>query len=249
MLWNLFDAASKVQLNKMKIIFFLFFIGVFISCDTKQQAAKRGNPASHIAAAVAPSTLNYDSCKKEIFLLKQKNKTGWGKLSPLQKEKLFVAATTETIVPSWIGTAWDFNGTTEIPQKGTIACGYFVTTVLRDAGLPIARIKLAQCASEQLITALIQPKYIERFSNVAIDIFIQSVQKQGYGLYIVGLDNHVGFIYNDGNEIYFIHSTFVGTRNVQKEKAADSWVLSQSKYKVLGKLSADERVLEKWIGM
>ena len=110
-----------------------------------------------------------------------------------------------------------------------------------------ARIKLAQCASEQMITTLIQPKYIRRFSNVDIAVFIQAIQQQGYGLYIVGLDNHTGFIYNDNSQVYFIHSTFVGTRNVQKENAAASWVLKQSKYKVLGKLSADEKMLERWI--
>jgi hypothetical protein len=77
--------------------------------------------------------------------------------------------------------------------------------------------------------------------------FINTVTTQGYGIYIVGLDNHTGFIYNDGTDIYFIHSTFVGTRNVQKEKAAESRVLQQSKYKVLGKLSGDEKVLENWM--
>jgi hypothetical protein len=76
---------------------------------------------------------------------------------------------------------------------------------------------------------------------------MQSIKEQGYGLYIVGLDNHTGFIYNDGNEINFIHSTFIGTRNVQKENAATSWILEKSKYKVLAKLSADEKVLERWI--
>jgi hypothetical protein len=98
-----------------------------------------------------------------------------------------------------------------------------------------------------MITTLIQPKYIQRFSHTAMGNFITAVQQQGYGLYIVGLDNHTGFIYNDGREIYFIHSTFVGTRNVQQEKAAASWVLQQSKYKVLGKISADEKVLERWM--
>jgi hypothetical protein len=84
---------------------------------------------------------------------------------------------------------------------------------------------------------------------VPLEDFVAAVQQQGYGLYLVGLDNHTGFICNDGSEIYFIHSTFVGTRNVQKEKAAASWVLRQSKYKVLGKLSADEKVLERWMRM
>jgi hypothetical protein len=226
----------------MKIITCSLLI-LFFSCE------ERVKPLPHHSVPVVTAILNYDSCKKEIILLKQKNKAGWNKLSIQQKEKLFTAATVETIIPCWIGTPWDFNGTTETPQQGKIACGYFVTTVLRDAGLPIARIKLAQCASEQLVTALIQPKYIHRFSNVANDNFIQAVQQQGFGLFIVGLDNHVGFIYNDGTEIYFIHSTFVGTRNVQKEKAAASSVLRQSKYKVLGKISADEGILNKWIAV
>lgn len=151
------------------------------------------------------------------------------------------------LFPPGIGTAWDFNGTTETPQKGAIACGYFVTTVLRDAGLRIARTQLAQCASEKLITTLIQPRFIHRYSNIGIAAFIHAVQQQGYGLYIVGLDNHVGFIFNDGATVYFIHSTFVGTRNVQKEKAISSGVLAQSRYKVLGKLSADESTLNKWM--
>ena len=198
-------------------------------------------------AAFGHVKLNYDSCKKDILLTKQKNKNVWGKLSKQQREKIFTISVAETIIPNWIGTGWHFNGISQTPQKGTIACGYFVTTVLRDAGLNIARIKLAQCPSEQMMLSLIQPKYVQRFSNIAMANFIQNIQQQGYGLYIVGLDNHTGFIYNDGTEIYFIHSTVVGTRNVQKEKAAASWVLQQSKYKVLGKISADENVLARWI--
>lgn len=77
--------------------------------------------------------------------------------------------------------------------------------------------------------------------------FAAAVKQMGYGLYIVGLDNHTGFIYNDGIKIFFIHSTFVGTKNVQWEEAEKSWVLSSSKYKVLGKISEDERMLAKWI--
>jgi hypothetical protein len=217
---------------------------LFAACNKKEKQTK---PVSYSQIATAIAALNYDSCKKEISLLKQKNKTNWAILTKPQKEKLFTNAVIKNIVPAWIGTAWDFNGISQTPQKGSIACGYFVTTVLRDAGLNLARVKLAQCASEQMITTLVQPKYIQRFSHLPITDFIAAVQKQGNGLYIVGLDNHTGFIYNDGSEIYFVDSTFVGTRNVQQEKAAASWVLQQSKYKVLGKISADEKVLERWM--
>lgn len=192
-------------------------------------------------------TLNYDSCKKAILQIKEKNSANWQALSKATKEKIFTKAVAETIIPSWIGTEWSFNGVSEQPQQGSIACGYFVTTVLRDAGLVLARTKLAQCASEQMIVSLIQPKYVQRFSNALMENFIAAIEQQGYGLYIVGLDNHTGFIYNDGTLIYFIHSTFVGTRSVQKEPAAGSIVLRSSKYRVIGKLSADEKVLERWM--
>ena len=228
----------------MKLTLLLAFLATLTNCTLKENRVpveKQKPPATAI------TIINYDSCKKEIPLIKQKQKTVWGKISKPEKEKIFTKAVTETIIPAWIGTAWNFNGTSEKPQQGSIACGYFVTTILRDAGLNLARIKLAQCASEQMIISLIQPKYIHRFSNITIEEFLQSIQDQGYGLYIVGLDNHTGFIYNDGKDIYFIHSTFVGTRNVQKEKAASSIILKQSKYKVIGKISADELVLQRWI--
>jgi hypothetical protein len=228
----------------MRSVIFTLALLSICGCASKEKHPKQIVATKHV---VATATINYDSCKAAIRLNKQKQKIQWQQLSKTAKEKIFTSAVTETIVPAWIGTAWDFNGITEKPQQGKIACGYFVTTVLRDAGLPIALAKLAQCASEQMITTLIQSKYITHFRNSTIEDFMQSVKSQGYGLYIVGLDNHTGFIYNDGNDIYFIHSTFIGTRNVQKDIAATNPILKQSKYKVLGKISGDEKVLERWI--
>ena len=228
----------------MKPALALLFLISLTNCSQKENNNIR---PVQVYTPPAITAINYDSCKKAILISKQKQKTGWQHISKPEKEKIFTKTVAETIIPGWIGTSWDFNGTSEKPQKGSIACGYFVTTVLRDAGLSLARIKLAQCASEQMIVSLVQSKYIHRFSNVTMDFFIQSIKEQGYGLYIVGLDNHTGFIYNDGKEIYFIHSTFIGTRNVQKENAAASWILEKSKYKVLGKISADEKVLERWM--
>ena len=223
----------------MRSIFLSILLVLFISCDqTKKQEA---------AATVHLTKINYDSCKIAVGIIKRNNKAAWTKFSLKQKERLFAKIVVETIIPGWIGTTWNFNGTTQTPQQGGIACGYFVTTVLRDAGLNLARVKLSQCASEQMILALVQPKYVQRFRNVTMDKFMGPIIQQGFGLYVVGLDNHTGFIYNDGEEIYFIHSSYVGTGAVQKDKAATNWILEKSKYKVLGKISADEKVLERWM--
>lgn len=224
---------------------FIYLAFLLSSCYSKDKTAF----SNHIIAANASkaSVINYDSCKKAISIIKRQQKSKWSSLSKLEKEKTFAHAVTKTIAPAWLGTKWDFNGITEIPQKGKIACGYFVTTVLRDAGLPIERVKLAQCASEKLVTTLTQEKYIKRFSQVDMDDFMAYLKLNGFGLYIIGLDNHTGFIFNDGLDIWFIHSSILGTRDVQKEKAATSSILQKSKYRVVGKISEDELLLDKWI--
>ena len=43
----------------------------------------------------------------------------------------------DEIFSAWIGTRWDFDGTSQTPREGRIACGYFVSTVLRDAGFDV----------------------------------------------------------------------------------------------------------------
>ncbi|MFZ4797639.1 MAG: hypothetical protein ACOYMA_09105 [Bacteroidia bacterium] len=44
----------------------------------------------------------------------------------------------------WYGTSWSFYGQTRIPKFGSIACGYFVTTILYDAGFDIPRVEWAK---------------------------------------------------------------------------------------------------------
>lgn len=165
----------------------------------------------------------------------------------VKAEKLFVSSIDAEIFPYWYGTDWDFYGTTQIPKSGQIACGYFVSTVLRDAGVKLNRVTIAQQASENIIKSLTTESFINRFRNVAIDKFVEEIFKLGAGLYIVGLDNHVGFILNDGNNVYFVHSSYLEPSEVVKEIALTSPILSSSKYRVVGKISADDSFLRKWL--
>ena len=151
------------------------------------------------------------------------------------------------IFPSWYGTPWDFNGTTEVPQQGKIACGYFVSTVLRDAGWRVQRVRLAQQASENIILSLTTDPYVRRFRRVPIGDFVSAVKKWGPGLYVVGLDIHTGFIVNTGSEVYFIHSSYVEPYMVVREKAIESKILAASNYRVLGSITSDALLIEKWL--
>jgi hypothetical protein len=162
-------------------------------------------------------------------------------------QKVLVSSIYNDIFPAWYGTDWDFYGTTETPREGKIACGYFVTTVLRDAGVKVQRVSLAQQASENIIKSLTIATFIKRFHNAKIENFVADIENQGEGLYIVGLDNHVGFILHDGSEVWFIHSSYGEPSEVVKEKALGSAILSSSKYRVLGKISADNQFILKWL--
>jgi hypothetical protein len=132
----------------MRIVGFTFCL-FFLGCTPKK--AKQQNDTTTSPASLQ-KTMNYDSCKKQVALIQQKNAAKWKQLSIQQKQRIFTQTITATIIPSWIGTAWSFSGTSQTPQQGSIACGYFVTTVLQDGGVRLARVKLAQCASEQMIT-------------------------------------------------------------------------------------------------
>jgi hypothetical protein len=106
---------------------------------------------------------------------------------------------------------------------------------------------LAQQASENIIKSLTTAAYIKRFRNVPNDKFVAEIKNWGEGLYIVGLDFHVGFIIYTDNEVYFVHSSFETPAVVVKEKADESSILSNSKYRVAGKISDDDTLLIKWL--
>lgn len=167
---------------------------------------------------------------------------------PKALEKAFIRQITQKVFPYWYGTKWDFNGTTEMPQEGSIACGYFVTTTLRDMGVPINRVKMAQCASEEMIRSLASKEQVHYISNTTLKEFEKKIVSYGNGLYIIGLDNHTGFVWINGSGHYFIHSTGWFPFKVVKDKIAESSVLEKSKYRVVGKISDDERFLRKWVG-
>jgi hypothetical protein len=160
--------------------------------------------------------------------------------------KIITQSIMNDLFPFWYGTDWDFNGVTETPNQGKIACGYFVSTLLRDAGWKVERVRLAQQASENIILSLTDKAHVKRFSRAPIKEFAKTVKEWGEGLYVVGLDIHTGFIVNTGGEVYFVHSSYIEPYEVVKERAVESEILSSSNYRVIGKLSADDQLITKW---
>ena len=59
-------------------------------------------------------------------------------------KQLIISAICDSLTPYWYGTPWEFYGQTEIPQNGSVACGYFVSTLLKHAGFRVERVRMAE---------------------------------------------------------------------------------------------------------
>jgi hypothetical protein len=161
--------------------------------------------------------------------------------------KLWLNALDNTVFPAWEGTAWSYYGQTWVPRQGSVACGYFVTTTLFDTGLRLQRSLLARQGSEVLIKNLISAPNIHRYRRVSQAKFVQQVRALGPGLYIVGLDFHVAFLrVSDGGAVQMVHASWIRPAKVIRE-AADATPALASRYRVVGKLSADAPLLKAWL--
>ncbi len=153
------------------------------------------------------------------------------------------------IFPAWYATGWDFNGTSAIPGEGKIACGYFITRILSQIGFKINYIKLAQQTSLNMIKNLVPKEYIfYSFNNEAISSIKKRIKEPGKGIYIAGLDCHVGFVIYDGDEYFrFVHASYYSPPLcvVSEELDSDN-PFADSQYRVIGKLFSRE-LLEKWL--
>lgn len=154
-------------------------------------------------------------------------------------------AIVQEVFPPWYGTRWDFYGTSQVPGEGTIACGYFVSTVLRDAGFKVERIRLAQQASEDIVKTLTPPGAIRRFRNKTPQQVIDELKAGEEGLFAVGFDYHVGFVVKEGSTLSFCHSSWIKSGGVACEDPAttDAWY---STYYVVGRL-LDDPMLISWL--
>jgi hypothetical protein len=144
---------------------------------------------------------NYEQSKKRSSL----------NITSTQKQHFII----DSLAKYWLGTTWDFNGTTEQPRQGSIACGYFVTTLLRDAGYSVQRIKWAQAPSSVLIKNTC--KQIKTYTALAnVENYLAALPDKT--LCIVGLDFHTGFAYRVQGKCYFLHASWCAPTRVVVEE-------------------------------
>ncbi len=172
-------------------------------------------------------------------------KTDLEKSTILSETRNELEATMPELMTCWNGTPWDFHGTSQTPGEGHIACGYFVSVILRDTGFKVHRVRLAQQASQNIIISMIhnQDKTVIRHRK-PYEAFISQFKAMPKGIYIIGLDTHVGFLLHNEEGIHFHHS---GGRGVTREVWQKAYDIKISKYRVVGNLTIHDYLLIKWL--
>ena len=197
---------------------------------------------------------SYEEIKEEMAACRKKFSVKYSSLHSLYTKEAteeltnyWINSISNELYSKWQNTPWDFNGTTTQPQQGSIACGYFVTTILQDMGVKLNRVKLSTCASSEMMKSLTPRQPIRNLSSLTYTAFNDKLKEDGKGVYVIGLDFHTGFIVNDGAENWFIHSNYIERKGVTKEPVINSGALKSSKTRWLVSLTGDTSFLQRWL--
>jgi len=201
-----------------------------------------------------PDPISYEKLKADLANERQLLRTKFINARTAQEQNEVInqaCALLEDMMPKmmrcWLGHPWDFNGTATVPGEGKIACGYYVSVIMRDAGFKVHRIRLAQQPSQQILKTFLPEKRDLRInSGIPYDEYTATLETKYEGISIVGLDKHVAFVVVKNGEMRFIHSGGL-LRQVVDEAKPDAYSLKVSSYRVIGNLTRNRDMLQKWI--
>jgi hypothetical protein len=171
--------------------------------------------------------------------------------------RAFLEATiVSDIFPAWLGTPWGTgaNSTACVPHEPgkVVGCSYFLTAVLQNAGLRLeSRARFAQAPSLWIQRALLPPAaHVVRFGSLPAPELRRRIAALGDGLYVVGLNYHVGFLVVRGDAVDVVHANYdVANPVVVREPLETSFVIAASRDAgyFVSPLFRDDRILELWL--
>lgn len=237
----------------MKKTTLLLIAGIFLLSCIQPKSKKETPVVLSIQQTDTTRVKSYDLVleaikKSKVDLIKEYNKSDRNhSLIVQQITDFWITSIGIDLYQQWKSTPWDFNGTTRRPKEGKIACGYFVTTLLLDMGYKLDRIKLSTCDALTMMKKLTSSRSIKNLSYLKYDDFNQQIKEYGKGVFIIGLDYHVGFLINDGVETWFLHSNYIMKTGVIKEPIRESKALKQSTTRFVTCLTCDNSFVSNWI--
>jgi hypothetical protein len=173
-----------------------------------------------------------------------------------EEARRFVVDTLVTqVFPAWMGmpSGAGPQATASRPHEPGmyISCSYFLTAALQNAGLVLeSRARFAQAPAAWIERALLPPGgQIHRYGNLPADELEKKLVGLGDGLYVVGLDIHVGFIVVRDGHARFVHSSYTPPGTVVNEPVVSSMAIALSRRKGywISPLFQDDRIIEMWL--
>lgn len=231
-----------------QIAMIIYFLSFLLSCTTqpKQETIKNQFEQKDTINVVSINVPYQEIITRVVAKQTSiRNKVKEDNSTQLIQESSALLYTTlvDSIFPSWYDTPWDFNGTSNIPKEGEIACGYFVSTTLKHVGFNLNRFKLAQQAASTIISAVCG-KNVKKYTSK--EALINEYKIGQDGLFVVGLDYHVGFLVIQNHEVYFVHSDYFNNK-VVREQALTSTGFGATKSYVIGEITNNTNLIKSWI--
>jgi len=213
--------------------------------EASQEKTKVIKPSETPIPVVDLDSLNNEYLKLKSTVNSFKQKAANNQFSNKEIHDFLFNIISKDYYNYWEGTDWDFNGITEKPRQGMIACGYYVTTNLKHAGVNLNRYKFAQQLGSVIINSMCEKNSIKRMAGLErVENYLNSYT--GNKLFILAMDNHVGFAIRENGKNYFMHAGFTGKAVVVKELVNESDILQASRHFMIGDLLGNETLINKW---
>ncbi|MCL4228658.1 MAG: hypothetical protein KJZ91_29680 [Myxococcales bacterium] len=220
-------------------------------------------PATREAAATA-----WDDARDDVAAERARLAVAWRAASTPaeraavrdQASRFLVATLVDRLVPPWLGMPWglgrDSTATRPHQPGKTIACSYFVGAVLQGAGFTLRdRFRLGQAAALVIQRSLVGGAgKVNRFLSIPPAELATRLAALDDGVYIIGLDVHVGLVVVRGDEVRFVHASYTGDQVVTDEPLATAAAIARSQPRgyfvsplVTTQGVADDWLVERWL--
>lgn len=195
--------------------------------------------------------VRYSKCSTQLQKKQWKLREEYLKcVSPSQRDSIEKVASSllmeylcDSLANYWLGTPWDFNGYTASPNQGQVACGYLVSTLLKQGGFNLNRFKLAQQYSHSIANTLCDT--VKTYTT--LESLIKAIRTKADNIWIVGLDNHVGMIVKRNGALYFLHASYYPPKCAVKEPVYTSPALAYSTVYVSGPMLGNSSATKAWL--
>ncbi len=215
------------------------------------RGAEVNNDLSLSHRSASDTLVSYAATKADISVLRESlvSQLRAGRISIDSVKSVFTTHLVDRIIPHWYGTPWSFGGHTAEPNQGKIACGYFISTTLRDMGLRLNRYRLAQKSPVDEASVISCGNTISQVVEESPDMALEKIDRlTKEGLHFIGFDTgHVGYLLKREGKLFLIHSNYLAPRSVCMEPLQDSEVFKRFTKFHLVDISHNEVLLQHWL--